>query len=104
LLGAGEEGHDLARPFFAKSIFGNVEILAVIGIFLLYALEFAGIDSYSRLIPDDHPLKQNEIPLSLFSLEGGTDASPISVKGSTLLIGLVLIGASIFIIVLRRRN
>jgi len=104
LLGAGEEGHDLARPIFSKSLLGNVEIFAVIGIFTLYALEFAGIDSFSRLIPDNHPLKQNEIPLSLFSLEGGTDASPISVKGSTLVIGLVLIGGSIFFIVLRRRN
>lgn len=100
----GEEGHDLARPIFSKSLLGNVEIFAVIGIFTLYALEFAGIDSFSRLIPDNHPLKQNEIPLSLFSLEGGTDASPISVKGSTMVIGLVLIGGSIFFIVLRRRN
>lgn len=94
----------MARPIFSKSLLGNVEIFAVIGIFTLYALEFAGIDSFSRLIPDNHPLKQNEIPLSLFSLEGGTDASPISVKGSTLVIGLVLIGGSIFFIVLRRRN
>jgi hypothetical protein len=94
----------LARPIFSKSLLGNVEIFAVIGIFTLYALEFAGIDSFSRLIPDEHTLKQNEIPLSLFSLEGGTDASPISVKGSTMVIGLVLIGGSIFFIVLRRRN
>ncbi len=94
----------MARPIFSKSLLGNVEIFAVIGIFTLYALEFAGIDSFSRLIPDNHPLKQNEIPLSLFSLEGGTDASPISVKGSTMVIGLVLIGGSIFFIVLRRRN
>ena len=94
----------MARPIFSKSLLGNVEIFAVIGIFTLYALEFAGIDSFSRLIPDNHPLKENEIPLSLFSLEGGTDASPISVKGSTLVIGLVLIGGSIFFIVLRRRN
>ncbi len=94
----------MARPIFSKSLLGNVEIFAVIGIFTLYALEFAGIDSFSRLIPDEHPLKQNEIPLSLFSLEGGTDSSPISVKGSTMVIGLVLIGGSIFFIVLRRRN
>ena len=94
----------MARPIFSKSLLGNVEIFAVIGIFTLYALEFAGIDSFSRLIPDNHPLKQNEIPLSLFSLEGGTDASPISIKGSTMIIGLVLIGGSIFFIVLRRRN
>ena len=104
MLGAGEEGHDLARPIFTKSLLGNVEIFAVIGIFTLYALEFVGIDSYSRLIPDDHPLKQNEIPLSLFSLEGGTDASPISVKGSTMVIGLLLISGSIIFIIIRRRN
>jgi len=103
-LQEGEEGHDLARPIFTKSLLGNVEIFAVIGIFTLYALEFAGIDSYSRLIPDDHPLKQNEIPLSLFSLEGGTDSSPISVKGSTMVIGLILIGGSIIFIIIRRRN
>lgn len=90
-------------PFFAKSILANIEIFAVIGIFTLYALEFAGIDSFSHFIPDDHPLKQSEIPLSLFSLEGA-DTSSISVKGSTFVIGLVLIGVSIAIIVIRRRN
>lgn len=91
------------RPFFTKSIFGNIEIIAVIGIFTLYALEFAGIDSFSRLIPDDHPLKQSEIPLSLLSLEG-TDSAPISIKGSTFVIGLILIGVSVALIVIRRRN
>lgn len=40
------------RPFFTKSIFGNIEILAVIGIFTLYALEFAGIHTFSQLLPD----------------------------------------------------
>ena len=89
------------RPLFSKSILGNVEIFAVIGIFTLYALEFVGIDSYSALIPDDHPLKQSEIPLSLLSLEG-EDTAPISVKGSTLVIGFILIGGSVFFIVIRR--
>ena len=89
------------RPIFSKSILGNVEIFAVIGIFTLYALEFVGIDSYSALIPDDHPLKQSEIPLSLFSLEGA-DTAPISVKGSTLVIGFILIGGSVFFIVIRK--
>ena len=40
------------RPFFAKSTFANIEIVAVIGIFTLYALEFAGISTFSQLIPD----------------------------------------------------
>ena len=40
------------RPFFTKSIFANIEILAVIGIFTLYALEFAGIHTFSQLLPD----------------------------------------------------
>lgn len=91
------------HPFFAKSLLANIEIFAVIGIFTLYGLEFAGIDSFSQLIPDDHPLKQSEIPLSLFSLEG-SDTSPISVKGSTFVVGLILIGISVGIIVIRRRN
>lgn len=91
------------RSFFARSIFANIEIIAVIGIFTLYALEFGGIDSYSALIPDDHPLKQSEIPLSLLSLDG-TDSSPISIKGSTFVIGLILIGVSVALIVIRRRN
>ncbi len=99
----GEKNYLAKRPLFTKSILGNVEIFAVIGIFTLYALEFAGIDSFSHFIPEDHPLRQSEIPLSLFSLEG-SDTSPVSIKGSTFVIGLVLIGVSVAIIVIRRRN
>lgn len=40
------------RPFFAKSTLANIEIFAVIGIFTLYALEFAGIHTFSALVPD----------------------------------------------------
>lgn len=96
-----EEGGDYLakRP---RAIF-ILEAFAVFGIFTLYALEFAGIDTFSALLPDDHPLKQNEIPLSLLSL-GDTDTAPISVKGSTLVIGLVLIGGAVFFIVIRRRK
>lgn len=100
----GEKNYLAKRPLFSKSILGNVEIFAVIGIFTLYALEFVGIDSYSALIPDDHPLKQSEIPLSLLSIDGGTDSAPISIKGSTFVIGLILIGVSVALIVIRRRN
>ena len=55
------------RPIFTKSILGNVEIFAVIGIFSLYALEFAGIHTFSQLIP----VTETQAPvLSFLSGEG----------------------------------
>jgi len=57
------------RPLFTKSILGNVEIFAVIGIFSLYALEFAGIHTFSQLLPDQG---QTGTPaLSFISGSGG---------------------------------
>lgn len=41
----------MAKPIFTKSILGNLEIFAVFGIFGLYALEFAGIHTFSQLLP-----------------------------------------------------
>jgi len=57
------------RPFFTKSIFGNVEIVAVIGIFSLYALEFAGISTFSALIPEASLQQFDLIGLDFAGLE-----------------------------------
>ena len=38
------------KPFFARTTLANIEIFAVIGIFSLYVLEFAGIHTFSQLI------------------------------------------------------
>lgn len=43
----------MARKQIAPhSILGTLEIFAVFGIFGLYALEFAGIHTFSQLLPD----------------------------------------------------
>ncbi len=57
------------RPFFTKSIFGNVEILAVIGIFSLYALQFAGFETFSALIPEESLAQFDLIGLDIGGLE-----------------------------------
>lgn len=55
------------KPLFTKSILGNIEIFAVIGIFTLYALEFAGIHTFSQFFEDDTS------QLSLLSFQAGND-------------------------------
>lgn len=55
------------KPFFTKSIFANIEIIAVLGIFSLYALEFAGIHTFSQLFEDETS------QLSLLSFQAGSD-------------------------------
>lgn len=41
----------MARKIFPHSLLGTIEIFAVIGIFSLYALEFAGFHTFSDLFP-----------------------------------------------------
>ena len=59
----------MAKPIFTKSILGNVEIFAVIGIFSLYALEFAGISTFSALIPEESLQQFDLIGLDFAGLE-----------------------------------
>ncbi len=86
------------RPFFSKSIFGNIEILAVIGIFTLYALEFAGIHTFSQLFPEE--LQDDTIPIGGLSISG----VQAEVNAVQFYLGLILIGSSIFLIVLRSKR
>ena len=55
------------RPIAPKSILATVEIFAVIGIFSLYALEFAGISTFSQLVPIE---SQQQFELVGFDLGG----------------------------------
>ncbi len=55
------------RPVFTKSILGNAEIFFVLGILILYGLEFAGISTFSQLFSDD--VSQ----LTLLSFQAGND-------------------------------
>lgn len=85
-------------PIFARSIFANLEIFAVFGIFGLYALEFAGIHSFSQLIPEQ--LRDDTVNVGGLSLLGGsTDVSIVQ-----LYTGLIVTGIIILLIVIRRRR
>ena len=86
------------RPFFTKSIFGNIEILAVIGIFTLYALEFAGIHTFSQLLPDQG---QTGVPALSFSSGSGEEVF-ISV-GTVVIMALVALGVIVYFAFLRKR-
>lgn len=86
------------RPFFTKSVFGNVEILAVIGIFTLYALEFAGIHTFSQLLPDQG---QTGTPALSFVSGSGDDVF-ISV-GTVAIMSIVGLGVIVYFAFLRKR-
>lgn len=86
------------HPIFSKSILGNIEIFAVIGIFTLYALEFGGIHSFSQLFPEE--LQGETVTVGGLSLTGQT----AEVDAVLLYTGLIIIGVSIFLIVLRSRR
>lgn len=77
------------RPFFTKSIFANIEIIAVIGIFSLYALQFAGIDTFGALIPEESLAQFDLIGLDIGGLE-------ISINQGVFNI-MAFVGAFIFI-------
>jgi len=86
------------HPLFTKSILGNVEIFAVVGIFTLYALEFAGVHTFSQLFPEE--IQGQTVTIGGLSLTGQT----AEVDAVLLYTGLILIGISIFLIVLRSRR
>ncbi len=86
------------RPFFTKSIFGNIEIVAVIGIFTLYALEFAGIHTFSQLLPDQG---QTGTPALSFASGSGEDVF-ISI-GTVAIMAVVGLGVIVYFAFLRKR-
>jgi len=86
------------RPFFSKSIFGNIEIVAVIGIFTLYALEFAGIHTFSQLLPDQG---QTGTPaLSFFSSSG---EEVLISTGTVVIMVTVALGVVVYFAFIRKR-
>lgn len=77
------------RPIFTKSLLGNVEIFAVIGIFTLYALEFANIHTFSQLLPDQG---QTGAPaLSFFSGSGEEVFISVGTVAIMAIVGLIVI-------------
>jgi len=68
------------RPFFARTTLANIEIFAVLGIFTLYALEFAGIHTFSQLLPMKG---QTTAPALSFFTSGGT---PVVINMGTIAI------------------
>ncbi len=85
------------RPFFSKSIFGNIEIVAVIGIFTLYALEFAGIHTFSQLLPD-----QGQTGTPALSFASGSGDVFIS-TGTVAIMAVVGLGVIVYFAFLRKR-
>jgi len=86
------------RPFFTKSIFGNVEILAVIGIFTLYALEFAGIHTFSQLLPD-----QGQTGTPALSFVSGSGENVFISTGTVAIMAVVGLGVIVYFAFLRKR-
>jgi len=86
------------RPFFSKSIFGNIEIVAVIGIFTLYALEFAGIHTFSQLLPD-----QGQTGTPALSFVSGSGEDVFISTGTVALMAVVGLGAIVYFAFLRKR-
>ncbi len=71
------------RQFFPKSIFATVEILAVIGIFTLYAIEFIGISTFSALIPEASLAQFDLIGLDIAGLEISVNQGVFNVMAFT---------------------
>jgi hypothetical protein len=86
------------RPFFAKSTFGNIEILAVIGIFTLYALEFAGIHTFSQLLPD-----QGQIGTPALSFVSGSGENVFISTGTVAIMAVVALGVIVYFAFLRKK-
>lgn len=86
------------RPFFTKSIFGNVEILAVIGIFTLYALEFAGIHTFSQLLPE-----QGQTGTPALSFVSGSGENVFISTGTVAIMAVVGLGVIVYFAFLRKR-
>jgi len=86
------------HPFFSKSVFGNIEIVAVIGIFTLYALEFAGIHTFSQLLPD-----QGQTGTPALSFVSGSGESVFISIGTVAIMALVALGFILYFAFLRKR-
>lgn len=86
------------RPFFTKSIFANVEIVAVIGIFTLYALEFAGIHTFSQLLPD-----QGQTGTPALSFVSGSGENVFISTGTVAIMAVVALGVIVYFAFLRKR-
>jgi len=86
------------RPFFTKSIFGNIEIVAVIGIFTLYALEFAGIHTFSQLLPD-----QGQTGTTGLSFVSGSGEDVFISTGTVAIMAVVGLGVIVYFAFLRKR-
>lgn len=86
------------RPFFTKSIFANIEILAVIGIFSLYALEFAGIHTFSQLLPD-----QGQTGTPALSFISGSGSQVFISVGTIAIMAVVGLGTIVYFAFLRKR-
>lgn len=88
------DGH----PFFAKSILANIEIFAVIGIFSLYALEFAGIHTFSQLLPD-----QGMTGTPALSFISTTGENVFISTGTVAVMALVGLGLIVYFAFIRKR-
>ncbi len=86
------------RPIFTKSVLGNVEIFAVIGIFTLYALEFAGIHTFSQLLPDQG---QSGTPVLSFASTSG--AQVFISTGTIAIMAIVGLLVIVYFAFLRKR-
>ena len=86
------------QPIFTKSVLGNVEIFAVLGIFGLYVLEFAGFHSFSQLLP---MRGQTTTPaLSFFTPTG----SPVMIStGTVAIMAVVALLVIIYFAFLKKR-
>lgn len=88
----------MAKPIFTKSVLGNLEIFAVFGIFGLYALEFAGIHSFSQLLP---MRGQTTAPALSFFTPTGT---PVIINtGTVAIMAVVALIVIIYFAFLRKR-
>ncbi len=86
------------RPFFTKSVFANIEIVAVIGIFTLYALEFAGIHTFSQLLPD-----QGQTGTPALSFFSGSGEEVLISTGTIVVMTTVALGVVVYFAFLRKR-
>lgn len=86
------------HPFFAKSILANIEIFAVIGIFSLYALEFAGVHTFSQLLPN-----QGMTGTPALSFISSTGENVFISTGTVAIMAIVALGVIIYFAFIKKR-
>ena len=86
------------RPFFAKSVLANIEIFAVIGIFSLYALEFAGIHTFSQLLPN-----QGMTGTPALSFVSSTGENVFISTGTVGIMAIVALGVIVYFAIIKKR-